>query len=402
MLVIANEDYTGVNPEEPPRNDGPKYLDEHVAALEANGVTPDVVGRRRAGRAARPRRAQPLRRGALVPRRQPADAGPGGRAHGLLRRRRCPDLAVAERQQYLTIAVRDFLNEGGKLALRRRDDGVLRPRRRPCSAASTTASTARPRRTASSTERPVLRLPAARRRLHPVLAGRVLAHAARRATGVIGTAAPLDGFEALVRRPGDGRQPDRRGRRVHRRRATCCRSTSSRSSTSWASPTTPTPCRPSPSRASGRRRPRTSTTATCGSAGRSTSPGSTAADAPTFEAQISLDTEAGYDHVIVEARPVGTDDWTTLPDLNGGTSTDGAGRVRGRLLRRASTRSSSTTSRCGDPCLPDGHDGRVELVHRVVGRLDRRSSFDLSAYAGQQVEVVVSYVTDPSTGGRRR
>ncbi len=26
-----------------------------------------------------------------------------------------PDLSVAERQQYLTMAVRDFLNEGGKL-----------------------------------------------------------------------------------------------------------------------------------------------------------------------------------------------------------------------------------------------------------------------------------------------
>ena len=26
-----------------------------------------------------------------------------------------PDISVAERQQYLTIAVRDFLNEGGKL-----------------------------------------------------------------------------------------------------------------------------------------------------------------------------------------------------------------------------------------------------------------------------------------------
>ena len=42
VLVIANEDYTGVNPEETPSGAGPKYLDEHVAALEANGVTPDV------------------------------------------------------------------------------------------------------------------------------------------------------------------------------------------------------------------------------------------------------------------------------------------------------------------------------------------------------------------------
>ena len=33
----------------------------------------------------------------------------------LLRPRPVPDSSVAERQQYLTIAVRDFLNEGGKL-----------------------------------------------------------------------------------------------------------------------------------------------------------------------------------------------------------------------------------------------------------------------------------------------
>ena len=42
VLIIANEDYTGVNPEETPSNAGPKYLDAHIAALEANGETPDV------------------------------------------------------------------------------------------------------------------------------------------------------------------------------------------------------------------------------------------------------------------------------------------------------------------------------------------------------------------------
>ena len=42
MLVIANEDYTGVNPERRPVATAPKYLDEHVAALQANGSTPDV------------------------------------------------------------------------------------------------------------------------------------------------------------------------------------------------------------------------------------------------------------------------------------------------------------------------------------------------------------------------
>ena len=42
VLIVANEDYTGVNPTPAPRAGPPKYLDEHVAALEANGITPDV------------------------------------------------------------------------------------------------------------------------------------------------------------------------------------------------------------------------------------------------------------------------------------------------------------------------------------------------------------------------
>ena len=32
---------------------------------------------------------------------------------------------------------------------------------------------------------------------------------------------------------------------------------------------------------------------------------------------MSYDTEAGYDNVIVEAHPVGTDEWTTLPEAGG-------------------------------------------------------------------------------------
>ena len=33
VLIIANEDYTGVNPDVPGRRPAPKYVDEHVAAL---------------------------------------------------------------------------------------------------------------------------------------------------------------------------------------------------------------------------------------------------------------------------------------------------------------------------------------------------------------------------------
>ena len=38
--------------------------------------------------------------------------------------------------------------------------------------------------------------------------------------------------------------------------------------------------------------------------------------------QLSINTEPSYDNVIVEARTVGQENWTTLPDLNGGTQTD--------------------------------------------------------------------------------
>ena len=37
--------------------------------------------------------------------------------------------------------------------------------------------------------------------------------------------------------------------------------------------------------------------------------------------QLSTNTEEGYDHVIVEARTPGQDNWTTLPEAGGGTST---------------------------------------------------------------------------------
>ncbi|HEX6569941.1 MAG TPA: M14 family metallopeptidase, partial [Acidimicrobiales bacterium] len=38
-LIVANEDYTGVNPTYPAGTEGPKYTDEYAAALDANGVS---------------------------------------------------------------------------------------------------------------------------------------------------------------------------------------------------------------------------------------------------------------------------------------------------------------------------------------------------------------------------
>ncbi len=117
MLVIANEDYSGVNPEPAPfTNPGPKYLDEHVDALAANGIAADSWDVDAQG--------VPHDLGVLSHydavlwylgdnrlTQDPEDELTELPLFGL----DLPDSSVAERQQYLTIAVRDYLNEGGKL-----------------------------------------------------------------------------------------------------------------------------------------------------------------------------------------------------------------------------------------------------------------------------------------------
>ena len=50
--------------------------------------------------------------------------------------------------------------------------------------------------------------------------------------------------------------------------------------------------------------------------------GVAAAQTPQLQAQLSFDTEPGYDNVIVEAHPVGSEDWTTLPETGGLTTTE--------------------------------------------------------------------------------
>jgi hypothetical protein len=45
--------------------------------------------------------------------------------------------------------------------------------------------------------------------------------------------------------------------------------------------------------------------------------GVTAAQTPRLEFALSYDVETGYDNVIIGAHPVGTDAWTTLPEVGG-------------------------------------------------------------------------------------
>ena len=117
----------------------------------------------------------------------------------------------------------------------------------------------------------------------------------------------------------------------------------------------------------------------------------------------SYDTEFHWDFLFVEARPVGTDDWTTLPDLPdaaGNTLTEPvtgdsceAGWAHGEdalhpFLAHYQGEDCSPTGTTGDwHAASDSSQGWVEW------------QVDLSAYAGQQVELSISYVSDWSTQG---
>ncbi|HEX6022857.1 MAG TPA: M14 family zinc carboxypeptidase [Solirubrobacter sp.] len=124
----------------------------------------------------------------------------------------------------------------------------------------------------------------------------------------------------------------------------------------------------------------------------------TAAQAPTLQAQLNWSLETGYDHVIVEAHTVGSDaDWTTLPDKNGGTRTTVPTECeRDFFIEMHPFLTHYLTP--GNPCQATGTTGAWNSFTGSSGGW-RQTAFDLSAFAGKQVEVSISYVSDPFTGG---
>ncbi|WP_026876605.1 M14 family metallopeptidase [Jiangella gansuensis] len=113
----------------------------------------------------------------------------------------------------------------------------------------------------------------------------------------------------------------------------------------------------------------------------------------------SYDTEAAWDHLFVEARPVGTDDWTTLPDQNGHTTQDTAGGscpagwndLHPRLEQYQTVVDDQT-------CLPTGTTGGWWAASGNSGGW-QQWEVDLSAYAGSDVELSISYASDWAVQG---
>jgi hypothetical protein len=107
---------------------------------------------------------------------------------------------------------------------------------------------------------------------------------------------------------------------------------------------------------------------------------------------VDKDTEASWDFVFVEARPVGTNNWTTLRDLNGHTSRDTGfscpfwHTLHPFLAHYQTDNGDGTCSSRGTTGVwwaASGFDGGWE-----------RWRVDLSRYAGRDVQVSITYASD--------
>ncbi|MFI6683429.1 M14 family zinc carboxypeptidase [Streptomyces sp. NPDC050485] len=123
-----------------------------------------------------------------------------------------------------------------------------------------------------------------------------------------------------------------------------------------------------------------------------------AAAKPSLDFQLSYDTEPGYDQVVIEAHTVGQDDWTTLPDANGGSTTSVPSQCEQGFLLQSHPFLKHYLTLGSPACKATGSTGGW---NRFTGSSNgwQQVSVDLSAYAGKQVEVAVSYVSDSGTGG---
>ena len=126
----------------------------------------------------------------------------------------------------------------------------------------------------------------------------------------------------------------------------------------------------------------------------------TGATTASLDFKLSSDTELDWDYTFVEAHPVGSDNWTTLPDANGNTTTDTGQscpafpitdthpQLAHYMTFDPATNTCSSTGTTGEWNGATGNSGGFQDWH-----------IDLSAYAGQQVEVSVSYFSDAAVQG---
>jgi hypothetical protein len=123
--------------------------------------------------------------------------------------------------------------------------------------------------------------------------------------------------------------------------------------------------------------------------------GVSAGDAPSLSFQISHDTEPGWDFLFVEAHAVGSDpdDWTTLPEANGHTSNETGDSCGAGWQELHPWLAHYQTDNGDGTCTATGTSGEWNAASgRSPGW--QQWEFDLSQYAGQEVELSISYASD--------
>ena len=112
----------------------------------------------------------------------------------------------------------------------------------------------------------------------------------------------------------------------------------------------------------------------------------------------SYDTEPAWDHLFVEARTVGGNDWTTLPDANGHTTTStGQSCPAGWVTLHPHLAHYQTFDGVG-ACTATGTTGAWNAASGNSAGW-QQWSVNLSAYAGKNVEVSIAYASDWASQG---
>ena len=391
VLVLVNEDYKGVDPLPEP-TDGPKYVDQHVAAIEATGYDADVWDLDADG--------VPHDLGVLShydavvwylgDNRVTRDVedlltesvfGP------------FPEMGVAERQQYLTMAVRDYLNDGGKLI---HAGETVQHQGLPGFSdvigglyyAANGDDTSDCFITSSQGFFDDCLILADDFRQY------WLGAFARTSTGgvtsVEGVADPIDGFQGSLGGPAlDDNPVDEAG--VFTPTSEVLPPAQFPQFESQGAADFPHPPIEGTRYAAARHADESYMRLTRNTLDL------TGAGSAQLQFQLNLSSEEGYDHLIVEARTPGQNDWTTLPEVGGASNP-------------------TPPSDCNDPgfllalhpflrhyfrgqgCAQPGTSG---VWNSITGNTGGWTdvAYDLTEFLGQEVELSISYVTDPVTGG---
>ena len=100
---------------------------------------------------------------------------------------------------------------------------------------------------------------------------------------------------------------------------------------------------------------------------------------------------------MVEAHTVGQDDWTTLPERNGKTTTTPPSECEpGGFLLQLHPFLEHYLGGAG--CAADGTSGEWNTFSTSTDGW-QNVAFDLAPFMGKQVELSITYMTDPGTGG---